>query len=141
MATFSASDGIFDNVYHVDPIVEYELPPIFHIIFVEMANDFKTCFKRIYRENKQWKRILNFVNPQNEIIITDEKPPTLKNLRFRYKNGFVYYINEFNGKKRLYIPKTLKKIVHEEQNYGGFNKIYDKITISIYMRKFNRHFQ
>ena len=46
LITFPAFDGIFDNVYHVDLIVEYEPPPIFHIISVEMANDFKTRLKK-----------------------------------------------------------------------------------------------
>ena len=94
------------NVYYVDPIVEYEPPLIFHIIFVEMADDFKTRLKKTYLENKQWKRILNFVNPQTETAITDENPPAPENFRFSYKNGFIYYINEFNKKKRLCVPKT-----------------------------------
>ena len=75
LITFPAFDGIFDNFYHVDPIVEYELSPIFYIIFVEMANDFKTRLKKLYRENKQWKRILNFVNFKNETAITDKNQP------------------------------------------------------------------
>ena len=76
LITLSAFDGIFGNVYNVDPIVEYEFPPIFYIILVEMEYDFKMRLKKTYRENKQQKRILNFVNPYNETVITDETPPT-----------------------------------------------------------------
>lgn len=105
-STFPVSENIFENVYHIEPIVENEPLPIFYFIFVKMANGSKTRLKQIYQNNKQWKGILNSVNPQNETAITDENSPTPKTLRFRYKYEFVYYINEFNRKKRLCIPKT-----------------------------------
>ena len=92
--------------------------------------------KKRTEKNEQWKRILYFVNPQNEIIITNENPPAPKSLRFRYKNGFIYYINEFNGKKRLCIPKSLKKFkfIHDEQNHGCSNKIYKKTHFNLHAK-------
>ena len=53
--------NIFD-FYHTFPIVEDELLPIYHIIFVKMADEFKTRLKQIYQNNKQWKRFHNLVN-------------------------------------------------------------------------------
>ena len=71
--------------------------------------------------------------------------PIPKGLRFQYRNGFIYYTNEFDGRKRLCIPKTLREkifeLAHDRQSHGGFHKIYDRIVVSIYMRKFNRHLQ
>ena len=40
LATFSVTEDIFD-VYHIFPIVENEFFPVYYIIFVKMANDFK----------------------------------------------------------------------------------------------------
>ena len=84
LVTPVVTDGIFD-VYHIFPIVENEFFPIYHIIFVEMANGLKTRFKQIYQYNKQWKRILEFVNPQNGENI----PPVPERLRFQYRDGFI----------------------------------------------------
>ena len=44
LVTPVVTDGIFD-VYHIFPIVENEPFPVYHIIFVEMANYLKTQFK------------------------------------------------------------------------------------------------
>ena len=48
-----------------------------------------------------------FRDSANETAVTDENPAAPKSLRFRYRNGFTYYINAFNNKK-LCIPKSLK---------------------------------
>ena len=42
------SENIFDNVYHIEPIVENEPIPIFNIILIKMADEFKTRLKQIY---------------------------------------------------------------------------------------------
>ena len=104
LVTPVVTDGIFD-VYHIFPIVKNELFPVYHIIFVEMANDSKTRFKQVYKDNKQWKRIFEFVNPQNG----ENNPPVPERLRFQYRNGFIYYTNEHDDRKRFCIQKALKK--------------------------------
>ena len=134
---------ITENVFDVDhtcPIVEYEPLPVYHIILIKMADELKTRLKQVYQNNKQWKRIFDLVHPQNG----ENNPPIPERLRFQYPNGFIYYTNEYDGRKRFCIPKTSKKKIefaYDKQNHGNFHKIYDKITVFIYVRKFSRYFQ
>ena len=106
-----------------------------------MADDFKTRLKQTYQNNKQWKRIFDFVHPPGED--GENHFPIPKGLRFHYRNGFIYYTSEFDGRKRFCIPKALRKkifeLAHDRQSHGGFHKIYDRIVVSMYMRKFNCH--
>ena len=142
-ATPPAPENIFDGAYYTEPIVEDEPIPTFHITLVEMADDFKTRLKQVYQNNKQWKRIFDFVRPPGEN--GEDHLPTPEGLRFQYRDGLIYYTNEFDGRKRLCIPKALRKkkfeFAHDRQNHGGFHKTYDKITAFIYIRKLSRHFQ
>ena len=101
---FSTTENVLD-VYRGFFIVEDEPLPAYHITLVKMADDFKTRFKQIYQDNKQWKRIFGLVHPRNE----KNNPPIPEGLRFQYRDGFIYYTNEHDGRKRLCIPKTLKK--------------------------------
>ena len=80
---FVITDSVFD-VYHDFPIVENEFSPVYHITLVEMADDFKTRFKQVYQNNKQWKRIFYFVHLQNG----ENNSPIPEKLRFQYRDGF-----------------------------------------------------
>ena len=54
----------------------------------------------------------------------------------------IYYIDSVNTRRRLYIPKTLKKdifsMVHNEYIHAGFYRAYDIIIASVYIRNLSR---
>lgn len=85
----------FDNAYQVFPIVENVQLPIYHVTLAEMTEEFKSKLKRTYEKNKQRKRILNFVRPQN-----DENFPIPKKPRFPVPKWF-HLLHE-----RIRWPKT-----------------------------------
>ena len=63
-----------------------------------------------------------------------------ENLRFRYKNDLLYYVNEFNDeKKRLCIFKKLVDeifvLIHDKLNHVEYHKTHNEIIASFYIRK------
>ena len=59
-------------------------------------------------------------------------------LQFKYRNSLIYFTAK-NDKKRLCIPTSLKKkvfqLTHDQIYHGDFHKIYDKITLLIYIHQ------
>ena len=59
-------------------------------------------------------------------------------LRFKLRNGLIYYTNHQDRKERLCVPNILEKEIfklgYDRQYYRGFYRIYDRITGSLYLR-------
>lgn len=64
-------------------------------------------------------------------------------LRFKLRDGLIYYTNFDDGRERLCIPNALEKeifeLAHDRQHHGGFHRTYDRIVGSIYMRHLAKH--
>ena len=64
-------------------------------------------------------------------------------LRFKLKDGLIYYINFDDGRERLCIPNSLEKevfeLAYDRQQHGGFHRTYDRIIGFIYMRHLSKH--
>ena len=64
-------------------------------------------------------------------------------LRFKLREGLIYYTNFDDERERLYIPNALKKevfeLAHDRQHHGGYHRIYDRISNSIYLRHLFKH--
>ena len=64
-------------------------------------------------------------------------------LRFKLRNGLIYYTNHQDGKERLCVPNALEKEIfelgHDRQHHGGFHRTYDRIAGSIYLRNLVKH--
>ena len=112
-----------------------------------MSDKFKRKFKKIYKENKRWIKII-------KLLIKDSIENNLKNwinfknLRFKYRDDLVYYLsdNELNdNRKRLYIFKKFVEnifvLIHDRLNHCDYHTTYDRIMISFYIKKFSRKIQ
>ncbi len=64
-------------------------------------------------------------------------------LRFKLREGLIYYTNFDDGRERLCVPNALEKEIfelsHDRQHHGGFHRSYDRIASSVYMRHLSKH--
>ena len=62
-------------------------------------------------------------------------------IKFKFRNGFLYHISGGYGKKRLCIPKTFERKVfeqaHDQSSHGSFHRIYDRIISFCFIRHFS----
>ena len=140
-----SQEGILDVLYgHAvkksDMSEEADAEIVYHITLVEMSDDFKSRLRKAYKEDDQWKRILEMLSrndtpgdPPAEI----EKP----GLRFKLRNDLIYYVSG-DGRERLCIPQAMEKDVfhmaHDLSNHGGFHRSYDRLSSSVYIRQLSR---
>ena len=123
---------------------EKTLNMIYHVILIKMSNEFKRKFKKTSKKNKRWIKII-------KLLIKDSVESNLKNwinfenLRFKYRDDLVYYLNdnELNDdRERLCIFKKLVEnifvLIHDRLNHCDYHKMYNRIMISFYIRKFFR---
>ena len=85
--------------------------------------------------------INNFITSINDFDILNETLfASAENLRFRYRNGLLYYVNELDDeRKRLCIFRKLADeifaLIHDKLNHAKYHKTHDKIIASFYIRK------
>ena len=64
-------------------------------------------------------------------------------LRFKLREGLIYYTNFDDGRERLCIPNSLEKevfeLAHDRQHHGGYHRTYDRISNSMYLRHLSKH--
>ena len=120
---------------------------IYHVILIKMSDEFKKKLKEIYKENKRWIRIIKLLI-QNSIEDNSKNWINFEDLRFRYRDDLVYYLddNELNDDREwLCIFKKLVEnifvLTYDRLNHCDYHKTYDRIMISFYIRKFSRKLQ
>ena len=73
-----------------------------------------------------------------------DKSMSFRNIRFRLKNDFIYYIFKIENKNRFYISTFIKhetfRIAHDLNNHNEFHRIYDRLINSIYIRQLIKRF-
>ena len=132
------ADGILDALYGSPGPIQMDEPvPIYHTTLVEMSEDFKTRIRTFYMKNARWKRIHDIVDG----LDTSDKALS-EGLQFIMRDRLIYYVGDDDGRERLCVPKEMCKeifrLTHDEQGHSGFQRTYDRITASIYMRKLSR---
>ena len=64
-------------------------------------------------------------------------------LRFKLREGLIYYTNFDDGRKRLCIFNSLEKeifeLAHDRQHYEGYHRTYDRISNSMYLKHLFKH--
>ena len=98
-----------------------------------MSTSFKTRLLEAYRNDDQWKKILQLVQkpladaeapkqggskvshvPDTTSFDEDEDDRVRRlGLRFKVRDGLLYYINFNDGRERLCIPNSLEKHIFE----------------------------
>ena len=67
---------------------------------------------------------------------------SLRNIRFRLKNDFIYYTFKIESKNRLCISTFMKhevfRIAHDLNSHNEFHRIYDRLVSSIYIRQLTK---
>ena len=127
-SNFNDKIEVFDSLYdHVVDLTDHESRTItiqnlstifYHVTLIKMSNDFKQRFKNVYVANKHWKKMLKIITFRRKssvvIVKIDELSSTnfekidtsssmieksLRDIRFRLKDEFIYYI--FKTKKKI----------------------------------------
>ena len=121
---------------------EKTLNMIYHVILIKMSNEFKKKFKKTYKKNKRWIKIIKLLI-KDSVENNSKNWINFENLRFKYCNNLVYYLNdnELNDdRERLCIFKKFVEnifvLIHDRLNYCDYHKTYNQIMISFYIKKF-----
>ena len=144
----------------------------YHVTLVEMSDDFKNRLKLAYEKDKYWKKVLEVIAPKNTghagnsqpspaeeaslppspaekasqpppsaEDVTGESTP-LRGIRFRLKDGLIYYTSKAEGKDRLCIPASMEheafRIAHDLSSHSGFHRTYDRLVSSVYIRQLTK---
>ena len=143
---------------------------IYYVILVEMFNDFKSRLLFEYIKNKQWNKILEVIQKTAEKTTSDQFEKTFLqnfiiakkvssqqivdfhfenlvdsrlNIRFKLRDGLIYYTNFNDDRKKLCIFNALKREIFEltynRQHYEEFHKIYDRVVNFIYIKHLSKH--
>lgn len=126
-----------DETYHIDfeSIYKHEEVAVYHVILIEMSNNFKSRLKEVYFINKRWSRI-------REVLENSSTSKSLDKLRFRIIDNLIYYISDDDERERLCILKTLRKeifeLAHDCHNHVDFHRTYNRIIAFVYIRKLAR---
>ena len=137
--------GILDSLYAEGYLKEdfHEPAMAYHITLVEMSDSFKERLVKAYQEDDQWRKILTLLEKETTDVADDEAKRI--GLRFKLRNGLIYYTNFNDGRERICVPNSLEKhifeLAHNRQHHGGFHRSYDRIATSIYMRHLTKNLQ
>ena len=66
---------------------------IYHVILIKMSDEFKRKFKEKYKKNKRWIKIIKLLI-KDSVESNSKNWINFKNLRFKYCDDFVYYLND-----------------------------------------------
>ena len=121
---------------------EKTLNIIYYVILIKMSDEFKRKFRKTYKKNKCWIRIIKLLI-KNSIESNSKNWINLKNLHFKYRDDFVYYLNDNklnDDRKWLCIFKRFVEnifvLIYDWLNHYDYHKTYDRIIISFYIKKF-----
>ena len=106
---------------------------------MKMSKKYRFKLATVYKNDKKCFKILKFLKAEKERL-KDELMKCIKifNIQFVFREDLIYYQNEYNNRKRLYIFKSLKQkvfeLIYNKHNYKGFYYIYKRIVESYYFR-------
>ena len=133
----------FIDLLDVDFVTYTSNLSIYHIILIEMNDEFKQKLKQIYQIDEYWFVILIIIRSK---ISKTKKSTSLENttrdIRFNHRDKLLYFIVE-NEQKRFCISKIIKekifKQIHDVTYYNEFMRIYDRFCHFIYCRRLIKH--
>ena len=134
----------------------------YYVTLVEILDNFKSRLIATYANDQQQNKVLNILqrvirNASQESTAQEEAPTAIITsqsadddattrhirLRFKLRDGLIFYTNFNDGRERLCIPNTLKKevfeLAHNRQHHRGFHRTYDRIVSSIFIRHLTSH--
>lgn len=133
--------GVLDSLHAHHAMDDYTMDPsavAYHITLAEMSDAFKQRLVQAYQDDELWKKILDMLRQDTP---SDDEGRKL-GLRFKQRDGLIYYTNFDDGRERLCIPNSLEKqifeLAHDRQHHGGFHRTYDRITGSLYLRHLSK---
>ena len=134
-------DSLLAEAFSNAPRRDQEVPAAYHITLVEMSDSFKEQLVKAYQDDDQWRKIQDLL--QKEPTADEDDEARRVGLRFKLRNGLIYYTNFNDGRERICVPNSLEKhifeLAHDKQHHGGFHRSYDRIVSSIYMRHLNKN--
>ena len=86
------------------------------------------------------------MNSLTKSIVFENSWFNRENLRFRYRDDLIYYVNDLNNEReRLCILKSfideIFVLIHNKLSHVDYHKIYDKIVTFFFIRKLSKKFQ
>ena len=80
--------------------------------------------------------------PNTPVVEAEPGPTPPRGLQFECRDELVYYLAG-DGKQRLCIPKAMQgevfKLAHDQTHHGGFQRTYDRLCHSVYIRRMVKH--
>ena len=114
-----------------------EATPVFHVTLVEMSDSFKQRLIKEYEKDEQWSKLLGMLQrlAKGEPLEDEERK---RGLRFKLREGLIYYTNFDDGRERLCVPNSMEaeifQLAHDSQYHGGYHRSYERVAGSIYLR-------
>ena len=111
--------------------------PVFHVTLVEMSDLFKQRLVKEYEKDDQWSKLLSMLQrlSKGESVEDEERK---RGIRFKLREGLIYYTNFDDGRERLCVPNSMEaeifQLAHDRQYHGGYHRSYERVAGSIYMR-------
>ena len=111
-----------------------------------MSKKYRFKFITAYKNDKKWFKILRSLKAEKKRLKNKSmKYIKIFNIQFVLRKDLIYYQNEYNNRKRLYIFKSLKQkifeLIYNKHNYEGFHYIYKRIIESYYFQHLIRRFK
>ena len=113
---------------------------------MKMLKEYRFKFAAAYKNDKKWFKILKSLKVERERLKNElMKCIKIFNIQFVLRKDLIYYQNEYNNRKRLYILKSLKQkifeLIYNKHNYKEFHRIYKRIVESYYFKNLIRRFK
>ena len=130
--------GILDDIDDIEPTYLY---------YVQIIDEFKERIKAAYQAEKIWTKVKEVLESEDDSYGRENDAdtrdlPDLRSrktkLKFILRDGLIYNTESVTDAPRLCILNSLEKeifqIAYDNLLYGGFNRTYDRIARSVYMR-------
>ena len=131
-ATNSNTCAINSNAYASNSACYY----YYQATLIEMLPEFQARLKKGYKVNTRWRPILEKLR-QNDAL--DKQAAALL---YEEDHRHLYLVDSEDGRRRLCIPYNMVgevfRIAHDEHEYAGFTRTYDRITASLCVYQLSR---
>jgi hypothetical protein len=131
---------------------------VFNATLVALTDSFKTRLQNAYKADTHLKKVQDMLrNGTSEEEDTADygtrtdattgqvrqRGRPLRGIDFLERDGLIYHINHVDGTERLAIPKAMEhevfKLAHDDCFHGGFNRTYERIRATMFVRHLARH--
>ena len=126
----------FIDLLNVDFITYISNLSIYHIILIEINDEFKQKFKQIFLIDKYWFVILIIIRSKtSKTKKLTSLENTTRDIKFNHRDKLLYFIIK-NKQKRFCIFEIIKKKIFKQiydvTYYNEFMHIYDRLCYFIY---------